>query len=94
MDVFRSFGLDLDNKDLELAKELAAEENVCPEWICANAGDFKLPEPADIILCFDLLEHIDDETIRGMFKCIKANLKTEGIFLYHTFPTQLDLQGC
>tara|TARA_B100000315_G_scaffold224827_1_gene230639 strand:- start:3667 stop:4533 length:867 start_codon:yes stop_codon:yes gene_type:complete len=85
---YKTIGLDLDPKALDLARQLASEQNLEPKWICANAGDFHLPDSVDIVLCFDLLEHLDDQTIMGMFKCIKENLNPDGIFVYHTFPTE------
>lgn len=87
---FSTYGLDLDEKALQIAERLAAEEKVNPTWICADAGDFQIDEPVDIILCFDLLEHLGDETIKGLLKSVRKNLKPEGIFVYHTFPTTYD----
>ena len=90
LDGYETIGLDLDNKALEVAKQLAVKENVKPKWICANAGDFHLSDSVDIVLCFDLLEHLEDRVIEGLMKCVKENLKTNGIFLYHSFPTEYD----
>ena len=87
---YETIGLDLDPKALDCARQLAADENVNPVWICADAGQFILDSPVDIILAFDLLEHLDNETIKNMFNSIKANLKPDGIFMYHTFPTEYD----
>ena len=90
LDGYETTGLDFDLKALDVARQLAAEENVNPKWLCADAYDFQLSEPVDIVLCFDLLEHLDDNTIKGMLSCIRANLSPDGIFLYHTFPTKYD----
>ena len=90
LDGYETIGLDLDSKALNVAKQMATEEKVTPKWICGDAGEFHLTDPVDIILCFDLLEHLDNKTIEGLMKCVKANLKTNGIFLYHTFPTEYD----
>ncbi len=90
LDGYETTGLDFDLKALDVARQLAAEENVNPNWLYGNAGDFQLSEPVDIVLCFDLLEHLDDNTIKGMLSCIRANLSPDGIFLYHTFPTEYD----
>ena len=90
LDGYETTGLDFDLKALNVARQLATKENVNPKWLCGDACDFQLPKPVDIVLCLDLLEHLDDETIKGMLSCIKANLNPDGIFLYHTFPTKYD----
>lgn len=90
LDGYETTGLDFDLKALNVARQLATKENVNPKWLCGDACDFQLPKPVDIVLCFDLLEHLDDNTIMGMLSCIKANLNPDGIFLYHTFPTKYD----
>lgn len=87
---YETIGLDLDPKALKAANELARQEGCNPKWICADAGKFTLDGPVDVILCFDLLEHLDDESIRGLLGCVKQNLKPGGVFVYHTFPTEFD----
>tara|TARA_B100000686_G_C16422802_1_gene778046 strand:+ start:74 stop:811 length:738 start_codon:yes stop_codon:yes gene_type:complete len=89
-DGYKTIGLDFDKKALEVANKLSEEESVSPEWICANAGDFELSQSIDIVLCFDLLEHLEDTLILDMLKCIKKCLNPNGFFVYHTFPTEYD----
>jgi len=86
----KTVGLDLDPKALEVAKQLADREGCRVEWLCEDACNFLLSKPVDFIVCFDLLEHLKDETIRGMFRCVRKNLKPDGVFVYHTFPTEYD----
>ncbi|MCP3924044.1 MAG: class I SAM-dependent methyltransferase [Desulfobacterales bacterium] len=88
LDGYRSIGLDLDQKAMQCGRELADELGCKPEWICSDAGNFELSEKVDMVICFDLLEHLDDNTISNMFSSIKKNLKKDGIFVFHTFPTQ------
>ncbi len=88
LDGYKTIGLDLDPKSLEQGRTLAKELGCNPEWICADAGNFGLKENVDIVVCFDLLEHLDDSTITSMLNRIHENLKDNGIFVFHTFPTK------
>ena len=90
LDGYCSIGLDLDPKALSCGRILSEKEGCKPEWICSDAGDFKLKKKVDMVICFDLLEHLDDKTIAKMFECIRKNLKQDGVFVFHTFPTQFD----
>lgn len=87
---YETVGLDLDEKSLEQGRELAREMGVNPEWICADATQFNLDAPVDFVVCFDLLEHLFDDQIRGMLRCVHESLRPGGVFLFHTFPTQYD----
>ena len=44
----------------------------------------------DIVVCFDLLEHLSDDVIANSLSCIRKNLEPGGVFIFHTFPTQYD----
>ena len=90
LDGYNTSGLDFDLKALEAAKKLAQEMNLNPKWVCEDAGSFCLNEKVDIVICFDLLEHLSDDVIEDTFSCIKKNLRQDGVFIFHTFPTQYD----
>ncbi len=90
LDGYETIGLDFDPKALDAAQCLAAEVNVSPKWLCENARSFELSQPVDIVICFDLLEHLDNQTIRAMLNCAEKNLAPDGIFIFHTFPTKYD----
>jgi len=87
---YETAGLDLDEKALEAGKALALEMNVPVRWICADAANFTLPEPVDAIICFDLLEHLEDEALAGLFACVRRAIRPGGVFLFHTFPMEHD----
>lgn len=88
LDGYSTIGLDLDAKALDAGRKLAQELGCSPRWFCADAGDFSLEEKVDIAICFDLFEHLDDSTIARMLLCIRNNLRDNGIFVFHTFPTE------
>lgn len=89
-DGYDTIGLDFDPKALEVAKKLAKEMGVNPVWVCEDAGSFSLEKKVDIVLCFDLLEHLPDDVIINALSCVRRNLKSNGLFIFHTFPTQYD----
>lgn len=88
---YDTFGLDFDTKALREAQKLAQELD-CDnsKWICADAGKFSLKREFDIIVCFDLIEHLEDNVMSNMLNCVWDNLKRSGIFVFHTFPTKYD----
>lgn len=90
LDGYNTIGLDFDPKALEEAKKLAQEMGLNPKWVCEDAGSFCLEKKVDIVICFDLLEHLDDAIIAGAFECVRKNIKQGGVFIFHTFPTQYD----
>lgn len=90
LDGYDTIGLDSDPKALSQGRKLARELGCNPKWVCGDAGSFSLREKVDIIVCFDLLEHLSDAVIKKTLACIRENLKTNGVIVFHTFPTQYD----
>ncbi|MGR3175974.1 MAG: class I SAM-dependent methyltransferase [Candidatus Scalindua sp.] len=90
LDGYDTIGLDFDSKALEQGKHLAKELGCNPKWICEDASSFCLEEKVDTVVCFDLLEHLDDNNIVNLLSCVKKSLKLGGIFIFHTFPTTYD----
>ncbi len=89
-DGYQTMGLDFDATSLKIAEEVAQEDNLKIQWVQADATDFQLPEKVDVVICFDLLEHLEDDMIHKMFSCIVKNLNPGGAFIFHTFPTEYD----
>jgi SAM-dependent methyltransferase len=87
LDGYNTIGLDFDAKALVQAKKLAKELGCNPKWVCGDAGTFRLREKVDIVVCFDLFEHLSDDVIKNTLNCIRENLKTGGVLVFHTFPT-------
>ena len=90
LDGYDTIGLDFDAKALEQGRELAKELGCRPKWVCGDAGAFSLRKKVDTIVCFDLLEHLDDNVIAKLLECVSDSLKSGGTFVFHTFPTTLD----
>jgi len=88
---YRSFGVDFDMSALELARQLAQEENVSPEFICGDVADWPSNLPSiDIAVCFDIFEHLHDDELGAFLVSIKKQLSENGSLVFHTFPTQYD----
>ncbi|MFH0911236.1 MAG: class I SAM-dependent methyltransferase, partial [Planctomycetota bacterium] len=88
---YRSFGVDFDPSALKVARELAGEEKVSPEFVCGDVAEWddSLP-PIDILVCFDLFEHLPDGELGVFLSAVKKRLSARGCILFHTFPTQYD----
>lgn len=89
---FKSFGVDLDDFALEIAKKLSKEEKVSPKFICGNISEWNnfSRSPIDIAICFDIFEHLYDNEIISFLQSIRKNLSKNGYLIFHTFPTQYD----
>jgi len=87
---YETVGLDMDEKSLDQGERLARELGVEPSWISSDAAEFSLDAPVDFVVCFDLLEHLFDDQIKGMLRCVYNSLRPGGVFLFHTFPTRYD----
>lgn len=86
---YNSYGVDFDSSAIDIAKQLSAEENVTPEFVCGDISDWcnSFP-PIDIAICFDILEHLHDDEL-GSFLCsIRKQFSENGSLVFHTFPTQ------
>jgi 2-polyprenyl-3-methyl-5-hydroxy-6-metoxy-1,4-benzoquinol methylase len=72
-----------------LARRLAAEEKVSPEFVCGDVCDWNadLPE-VDIAVCFDIFEHLHDDQLGALLTALRKKFKKSGTLVYHTFPTQ------
>ena len=84
---YKTIGLDFNYKALGQGRELARELGCCPKWVCGDAGSFSLREKVDVVVCFDLFEHLSDDVIKRALACVRENLKPNGVFVFHTFPT-------
>jgi len=87
---YESFGLDFEEMSLRQAKSLSEELGCSPSWICADAQKFSVTHSFDMVLCFDLLEHLTDSIIGRALSCVFQCLKPGGVFIFHTFPTTYD----
>lgn len=88
---YSSYGIDFDASALKIAKQLAQEEKVKPEFHCGDVSNWKsLFPPIDIAICFDLFEHLHDDELGAFLVMLKKQLSQEGCLVFHTFPTQYD----
>lgn len=55
-------------------------------------GKDALPEPADLVVCTDVLEHIEPEMLDNVLNHLRDLTKNIGLFLVHTGPAKKILQ--
>jgi SAM-dependent methyltransferase len=86
-----SYGIDFDNSALEIARQLAQEENVSPIFVCNDISDWGSKfQNIDIAICSDIFEHLHDDELGSFLVSIKKQLSKKGILVFHTFPLQYD----
>jgi len=83
------FALDYSTDAVEVARSLIEKfPNALRDRVCMEKGDVKsLPYPDrffDIIYCFDVLEHINDDEVREMLREVGRVLKRGGRFIFTT----------
>lgn len=61
------------------------------EYDPALPGKDALPEPADLVFCLDVLEHIEPEYLQAVLKDLKRCVKRYGSFIIHTGPAEKKL---
>lgn len=87
----RSYGIDFDPSGLEIARELACEENTNPEFVCGDVADWSAEFPKiDIAICFDIFEHLHDDELGACLTAVRKQLSEKGTLVFHTAPTQYD----
>jgi SAM-dependent methyltransferase len=88
---YQSYGIDFDNSALDIARQLAKEENVSPEFICGDVSNWSDSFPnIDIAMCFDIFEHLHDDELGSLLTSIRRQMSKDGSLVFHTFPTQYD----
>lgn len=86
---YRSYGIDFDTSAIDIAKQLAVEENVTPEFVCGDVADWSTKFPRiDIAICFDIFEHLRDDELGSFLSSIRKQLSDKGTLIFHTFPTE------
>ncbi len=88
---YNSYGIDFDSSAIDIAKQLATEENVTPEFVCGDVSDWsKCFPPIDTAICFDIFEHLHDDELGSFLSSIRKSFSDKGTLIFHTFPTQYD----
>jgi len=78
-------GLDQSKTAIEICRKLASDLRSKPQFILGDAMDTKLPDAQfDIVLCADLVEHIESEKLGRLFYEIRRILKPNGKFVIWT----------
>lgn len=86
-----SYGIDFDQSALEIARKLAREEEVLPEFICGDVSDWSVTFPKiDIAVCFDIFEHLHDDELGSLLASLRRQLSKEGCLIFHTYPSQYE----
>lgn len=86
---YKSYGIDFDLSAIDIAKQLALEENVLPEFVCGDVSEWSTKFPLiDIAICFDIFEHLHDDELGSFLSSIRKQFSDKGKLVFHTFPTQ------
>ncbi len=88
---YKAAGIDFDPDAIAAAKQLASDENVQVEFICADVSQaINLSSKIDIAVCFDIFEHMHDDELGSLLLALKQKMSENGKILFHTFPNQYD----
>ena len=80
-------GIDFVQSNIQIAKKHAIINNLKINYICGDIETTKINNKFDVIIMFEVLEHIDDWKI-FLFK-IKNNLKKDGTIILSTINRNL-----
>jgi 2-polyprenyl-3-methyl-5-hydroxy-6-metoxy-1,4-benzoquinol methylase len=89
---FRAAGVDFDAAALELARQLCIEEGVTVEFFQGDVADWRrlAGRPLDVVLCFDIFEHLHDDELGSMLQSIRREMSPAGTLVFYSFPLQFD----
>jgi 2-polyprenyl-3-methyl-5-hydroxy-6-metoxy-1,4-benzoquinol methylase len=87
---YNSVGIDFDKTAIDIAEQLAEEENLNTRFICSDVAESLETEKIDIAVCFDIFEHLHDDEMGALLNTLKMKLSDNGAIIYHTYPTQYD----
>lgn len=82
-----AIGVDASPRAVELAQARGRELGLANvRFVLGDVADLEAipPESVDVAGAFDLLEHVDDETVRRMLRALTRVLKPEGVFVAYT----------
>ncbi|MFQ4145614.1 methyltransferase domain-containing protein [Chlorogloeopsis sp. ULAP02] len=74
--------IDLAKKCFDGEEQLQAKV----EFICDDVCNLKLSGKYDLAVASDLIEHLSSQEVEKLYQNIANNLKTDGLFVVHTFP--------
>lgn len=75
-----------------LAKQLREEMGwIISEYDPAIEGKDTLPEPHDVVVCTDVMEHIEPEMLDGVLDHIRSLIRVMGFFVISTRPAKKTL---
>jgi 2-polyprenyl-3-methyl-5-hydroxy-6-metoxy-1,4-benzoquinol methylase len=89
---FRAAGVDFDAAALALGRTLAREEGVEVEFFQGDVADWRqlAGRPLDIVLCFDIFEHLQDDELGSMLQALRREMSPSGTLVFYSFPLQFD----
>jgi 2-polyprenyl-3-methyl-5-hydroxy-6-metoxy-1,4-benzoquinol methylase len=89
---YRAAGVDFDGAALDIARALCREEGASVEFYQGDVADWrKLADRAlDIVVCFDIFEHLHDDQLGSMLRAIRREMSPRGTLIFYSFPLQFD----
>jgi 2-polyprenyl-3-methyl-5-hydroxy-6-metoxy-1,4-benzoquinol methylase len=89
---FRAAGVDFDEAALRIGRGLCEEEGVSVEFFNGDVADWRqlAGRPLDIVLCFDIFEHLQDDELGAMLQAIRREMSAAATLVFYSFPLQFD----
>ncbi len=86
---FKSIGIDFDPESIKMAKILAKEEFVTPEFICDDVSNLALSKRKfKVIVCFDIFEHLHQDELGSLLVSLRKLMEPDSILIFHTYPSK------
>ncbi len=85
-------GVDFDDEALKVAENLSKDDRLNINFINQDVSQLKINDENkyDLIVCFDIFEHLHDDEIGSLLSSLKNILKSKGKLIFYTFPLQND----
>lgn len=89
---FKAYGVDFDQSALDIAADLAKEENANVTFFNGDVAEWQpdINEEMDIAICFDIFEHLHDDELGGLLQSVRRKLQKNGALVFYTYPQQYD----
>jgi len=89
---YRAAGVDFDGAALDIARGLCKEEGASVDFYRGDVADWRelANRTLDVVLCFDIFEHLHDDQLGSMLRAIRREMSPSGTLIFYSFPLQFD----
>ena len=90
---YEAVGIDLSERAISIARDIAASEKTDIEYIVGDVANRQIfpREHFDLIYAGDIVEHLLDDELRNTVENCYSWLRPGGYFLFHTVPMKYDI---